>query len=121
MKDLRKDLWQHTNLRQALGYKLRKHELRLTDSSHFSQRRAPTGSPLDWPPPGQPSLRKAINTTALKGWFHSIVCQTCELDGCSNGNSTNRHYAPTGDRASAKYLYTGKKSAGSWQRRARGA
>lgn len=37
MKDLRKDLRQYIDLRQALGYKLRKHEPRLTEFIAFSR------------------------------------------------------------------------------------
>jgi integrase/recombinase XerD len=35
MRDLRKDLRQYIDLRQALGYKLRKHEPRLTEFIEF--------------------------------------------------------------------------------------
>ena len=68
MRDLRKDLRQYIELRQALGYKLRKHEPRLTEflAVSRSEERRSISLP-SWPSPGQRSRRTAINTAASKG------------------------------------------------------
>lgn len=52
MRDLRKDLGQYIELRQALGYKLRKHKPRLTEFLAFLEAKARIISPPSWPSPG---------------------------------------------------------------------
>ena len=67
MRDLRKDLRQYIDLRRALGYKLRKHEPRLTEFIAFLEAkctdRITTKLAIAW----ATESSTAINTAASKG------------------------------------------------------
>jgi hypothetical protein len=108
MRDLREDLREYIDLRRALGYKLRKHEPRLSEFITFLGARRTNHITA--------KLAIAWATESSKGHKHSgferlsfirsFATYVSAMD--SNGNSANRRDAPAGHRSPAVYLYTGR-------------
>ena len=114
MRDLRKNLREYIDLRRALGFRLRKHERRLSEFITFLEARRTdhitTKLAIAW---AMESSKGHKHSCFERLSFIRSFCHIRELDGCSNGNSPNGHNAPAGRPSLfGRTSIRGKRSAG---------